>query len=82
MAPLPEFAALAADVTFTPDLTCFQPVRVLSNAAAQTLAMPVKTNTSGDFTALSGTDGYAELARNQSHFAAGEVVLLHRWARS
>lgn len=81
MAPLPEFAALAADVTFTPDLTCFQPVRVLSNAAAQTLAMPVKTNTSGDFTALSATDGYVELARDQSHFAAGAVVLLHRWAR-
>jgi molybdopterin molybdotransferase len=82
MAPLPEFAALAADVTFTPDLTCFQPVRILSNAAAQTLAVPVTTNTSGDFTALSATDGYAELARDQSHFAAGAVVLLHRWARS
>ena len=81
MAPLPEFAALAADVTFTPDLTCFQPVRVLSNAAAQTLAVPVKTNTSGDFTALSATDGYAELDRDQSHFAAGAVVLLHRWSR-
>lgn len=82
MAPLPEFAALAADVTFTPDLTCFQPVRVISNAAAQTLAMPVSTNTSGDFTALSGTDGYVELARDRSHFAAGDVVLLHRWSRS
>ncbi len=75
----PEFASLSADITFKPDLTCFQPVRLLSNAAGQVLAMPVKTNTSGDFTALSGTDGYVELAKEQSYFAAGSAVFLHRW---
>ncbi len=75
----PEFASLGADVRFEPDLTCFQPVRVLSNTAGQVLAMPVKTNTSGDFTALSATDGYVELAREQSFFSAGTPVLLHRW---
>lgn len=78
----PEFAALASDVTFKPNLTCFQPVRVLSNAAGQVLAMPVPTNTSGDFTALSATDGYVELARERSHFPAGTAVFLHRWHRS
>ena len=76
---LPEFASLAGDVTFKPDLTCFQPVRLISNAVGQVLAMPVKTNTSGDFTALSGTDGYVELAKEQSHFPAGTPVVLHRW---
>ena len=75
----PEFAVLAGDVTFEPDLTCFQPVRLVSSAAGQVLAMPVKTNTSGDFTALSATDGYVELAREQSHFPAGTPVFLHRW---
>jgi molybdopterin molybdotransferase len=75
----PEFASLASDVTFNPDLTCFQPVRLISNAAGQVLAMPVKTNTSGDFTALSGTDGYVELAKEQSHFPTGTPVVLHRW---
>ena len=75
----PEFASLASDVTFKPDLTCFQPVRLISNAAGQVLAMPVKTNTSGDFTALSATDGYVELAREQSEFPAGTPVFLHRW---
>lgn len=75
----PEFAALAGDVTFKPDLTCFQPVRLISNAAGQVLAMPVKTNTSGDFTALSATDGYVELPREQSYFPAGTPVFLHRW---
>ena len=76
---LPEFASLAGDVSFKPELTCFQPVRLISNAAGQLLAMPVKTNTSGDFTALSGTDGYVELAAGQSHFPTGTPVLLYRW---
>ena len=75
----PEFASLAGDVTFKPDLTCFQPVRLLSNAAGQVLAMPVRTNTSGDFTALSATDGYVELPREQSYFPVGTPVFLHRW---
>ena len=75
----PEFAALAADVTFKPELTCFQPVRLISNAVGQVLAMPVKTNTSGDFTALSGSDGYVELALEQSQFPSGTSVFLHRW---
>ena len=75
----PEFASLASDVTFKPDLTCFQPVKIISNAAGQVLAMPIRTNTSGDFTALSATDGYVELAQEQSEFPAGTPVFLHRW---
>ncbi len=75
----PEFASLAADIRFVPDLTCFQPVRLLSSAAGQVLAIPVRTNTSGDFTALSATDGYVELARGQDDFPAGTPVFLHRW---
>lgn len=75
----PEFASLAGDVTFKADLTCFQPVKLVSSAAGQVLAMPVKTNTSGDFTALSATDGYVELAREQGLFPAGTPVFLHRW---
>ena len=78
-AALPEFAALTSDVTFEPDLTCFQPVRLVSNAAGQLLALPVKTNTSGDFAALAGTDGYVELAREQTRFPSGTPVFLHRW---
>ena len=75
----PEFASLAGDVTFRPELTCFQPVRLISNAAGQVLAMPVRTNTSGDFTALSGTDGYVELRAEQSHFPTGTPAQLYRW---
>lgn len=75
----PEFAALASNVSFKPDLTCFQPVKLVSNAAGQLLAMPVKTNTSGDFAALSLTDGYVELSKEQIEFPAGTPVILHRW---
>ncbi len=79
LAAPPEFASLASDVAFQPDLTCFQPVRLVSSAAGQVLAIPVKTNTSGDFTALSATDGYVELPREQSLFPAGTSVFLYRW---
>jgi molybdopterin molybdotransferase len=75
----PEFAALTQDVTFEPKLSCFLPVRLLSNTGGQALAMPVHTNTSGDFAALSNTDGYIELELEKSHFAAGTAAKLHRW---
>jgi molybdopterin molybdotransferase len=75
----PEFAALTQDVTFKPMLTCFLPVRLLSNTSGQVLAMPVHTNTSGDFASLSGTDGYIELPMNETLFSAGTAAQLHRW---
>ena len=75
----PEFAVLSTNIAFKPALTCFQPVKLLSNAGGQVLAMPVQTNTSGDFASLSATDGYVELARDQTDFPAGSAVFLHRW---
>ena len=75
----PQFASLTEDVTFKPKLTNFLPVRLVSNAAGQVLAMPVYTNTSGDFTSLSGTDGYVELALEESNFPTGTTVPLQRW---
>jgi len=75
----PEFAALAQDVTFEPNLTSFLPVRLISSTGGQVLAMPVPTNTSGDFTSLSGTDGYVELPLDESRFPSGTSVHLHRW---
>ncbi len=75
----PEFAVLSQDVKFAPELTRFLPVNVISNAAGQSLAMPVHTNTSGDFAALSGTTGYVELPLEESLFKAGRAVALRRW---
>ena len=79
-AAAPQFAALTQDVSFKPRLTNFLPVRLISNAAGQVLAVPVHTNTSGDFASLTGTDGYVELALEQTDFRTGTVVPLHRWS--
>jgi molybdopterin molybdotransferase len=74
-----EFARLAQDVTFDPDLTCFQPVRISGSDEGVISVTPVATNTSGDFAALGATDGYVELAQEQRMFSAGTAVPLHRW---
>lgn len=78
-AAAPEFASLTQDVSFAPPLTCFLPVRLLSSTAGQALAMPVHTNTSGDFASLAGTDGYVELPLEQTDFPAGTALRLQRW---
>jgi molybdopterin molybdotransferase len=75
----PQFASLAQAVQFEPKLTCFLPVSLISSATGQVLAMPVHTNTSGDFAALSKSDGYVELALEQSDFPVGTAAILHRW---
>jgi molybdopterin molybdotransferase len=76
----PEWALLTEDVTFKPDLTYFLPVRLRSDIDGVQRARPVPTNTSGDFASLAGTDGYAELARDRSHFPQGTPVPVHHWA--
>jgi len=76
---LPETARLTEDVTFKADLTCFLPVRISVGDDGVISATPAPTNTSGDFAALSGTDGYVELARGQDNFPAGSAIPLHRW---
>ena len=75
----PEFASLAREYVFKPQLSCFLPVKLVSAVSGQVLAMPVETNTSGDFAALSGTAGYVELALAPTTFPAGTGVQLHRW---
>lgn len=72
-------ARLATDVEFAPDLTGFLPVALALDAAATLVATPRPTNTSGDFSALAGTDGFVELGRGRDHFPAGSVLPLWRW---
>ena len=75
----PEFASLAKEFTFNPKLTCFLPVNLISSVGGPVLAIPVHTNTSGDFAALSGTEGYVELALEESLFPTGTIARLYRW---
>lgn len=70
---------LAQDVTFSPKLTCFLPVRLEPSVSHGLEALPVPTNTSGDFTSLKGTDGYVELALEQEFFAKGTSVPFNSW---
>ena len=74
-----RYAVLDAPVTFAPDLTYFLPVRIRTDLDGRLLAVPCPTNTSGDFTTLSGTDGYVELAAAEREFAAGRSVPFHAW---
>lgn len=75
-----ERAVLAEEVSFAPDLTLFLPVRLASEHDGVLRAMPCPTNTSGDFRALHGTDGYVELERTRKHFPRDTPVPLHRWS--
>ena len=74
-----QYAELAEDVNFAPQLTCFLPIRLSSARDGRAIATPVPTNTSGDFASLHGTDGYVELPKETCHFSGGTIVRLHRW---
>jgi molybdopterin molybdotransferase len=78
-APQARFAVLAEDFEFSANLTCFLPVSTSGRDDGVVVATPVPTNTSGDFTALGGTDGYVELRQDQSHFPAGSIAPLYLW---
>ena len=76
---IPVTAILDEAVRFSPKLTCFLPVKLHPDDRGTLHALPVPTNTSGDFTALGGTDGYVELERDTDDFPAGTVVPFHAW---
>jgi molybdopterin molybdotransferase len=75
----PRRVALATAVDFTPDLACFLPVRLRHGDDGSVRAEPRPTNTSGDFVALAGTDGFVELPRGGRHFPAGYVAAFYPW---
>lgn len=75
----PQYARLLESVSFKPPLTFFLPVRLTESSDSVRLATPVATNTSGDFTALGGTDGYVELDAGQDEFSAEQSVRFHAW---
>ncbi len=68
---------LTEAVNFKPALSYFMPVTLAAGDMQN--ATPQKTNTSGDFTALAGTAGFVELAREQSHFEAGTKAPFYPW---
>lgn len=75
----PRRVALAAPVTFRPRLAWLLPVRLASGPAAELLATPDPSNTSGDFAGLVGTDGFVELPPGPAEFPAGMCVPFFAW---
>ena len=78
-APAPALqAAVAEEVRFPPPLTLFLPVLLTASGGALS-ARPAPAQNSGDFLALVGTDGFLELAAEETRFAAGSVLPLYPW---
>ncbi|MGH8496798.1 MAG: molybdopterin molybdotransferase MoeA [Gammaproteobacteria bacterium] len=73
-----EWIDLAEAVEFEPALAWFLPVRIL-DVQGSSKAVPVYTNTSGDFAALAGTDGFVELPADRRQFPAGFSAPFYRW---
>lgn len=74
-----RFCRLARDIDDIADLSSFVSARLEHRDDGSTLAHPLQTNTSGDFTALGGTDGFVELPIGRRHFPAGSVLRFHAW---
>jgi molybdopterin molybdotransferase len=80
LAPQPaEYVTLAAPAEAMAELTHFMPVKLAWSTAGAALATPRPTNTSGDFAALAGTDGFVELPPRRGQYAQGTAVRLFRW---
>lgn len=78
---LAERVKLATAVEFAPSLTWFLPVRLRPSGDGTLLAQPSPPNTSGDVMSLAGTDGFVELAAEQTRFPAGYAAPFFRWNR-
>ena len=76
----PQTVVLGAPVEFKPNLTYFLPARLAIDERGRAVAMPNPTNTSGDFMALTGTDGYLELDATTTKFGEGSALPFHPWA--
>ncbi|MGE9296193.1 MAG: molybdopterin molybdotransferase MoeA, partial [Puniceicoccales bacterium] len=73
--PLAEIE-LAADISFEPPLTWFLPVKLNSNGRAE----PCPVNNSGDYARLVETDGFIELAAEQTSWIAGFRAPFYPWS--
>jgi molybdopterin molybdotransferase len=75
----PERIALAAPVEVRAALAFFLPVKIMIDDWGRPWAEPRTTNGSGDYAALTGTDGVVELPPGPHTHPKGFVARLHRW---
>ncbi len=74
-----RYARLVDDVTFTPALTYFLPVKLDYSPEAIVWAHPLPMKNSGEFTALAHSDGFLELPLASSQFKAGDSFRFYPW---
>jgi molybdopterin molybdotransferase len=75
----PDRIALAAAVEVRAALAFFMPVKIMIDDWGRPWAEPRSTNGSGDYAALTGTDGVVELPPGPHTHPKGFVARLHRW---
>jgi molybdopterin molybdotransferase len=74
-----ETVRLAASANQTAALTWFVPVRLQYDEDGVRRALPMPPPTSGDFSALTHTDGFVELPASQSHFPVDFIATYYGW---
>lgn len=75
----PQFAKLAEEVAFKPDLTYFLEVQLRSNTKGVLEAHPVKGNGSGDLANLVDADAFIQLPQGRDVYEAGGVYPIWRY---
>jgi molybdopterin molybdotransferase len=75
----PEYVRLDSDVETSQSLTCFTPVHVRQDGSGRSMAYPVPSPTSGDFSSLVRTHGVIQLPAGENRVSAGAVAALYRW---
>jgi molybdopterin molybdotransferase len=75
-----QYALLATDFEFKPNLTYFLQVRISHQKGGTALATPVKGKGSGDLANMLKADGFLELPPGKASFKKGEVypLILYR----
>jgi molybdopterin molybdotransferase len=74
-----EFIPLASRFDFRKPVTYFLPVAISYDEGGQAAAIPQMPHGSGDFLALSRSQGFVELPPRPEGFAAGFLARLYRW---
>lgn len=72
-------AQLAEDLSFRNNLTRFIPARLEFSKSGILIAHPINIKNSGEFAALADSDGFVELAKDQTLFKKDETCIFHPW---
>lgn len=70
---------LGENISFKKDLTFFAPVRTTFESDGTLNAWPVSIKNSGEFSALSESDGFIELPQGRDEFIKGECFSFYSW---